>query len=105
MKFYIEGLSILQIKERSKFWPLTGQNLFQKKYETTNQKSIKLSSMLPILEGICEMGHHQQNLTLTSSLKMINVHYVALLLDLTALYSRNFFLLCSRLTVNFLSIG
>ena len=36
------------------------------------------------------MGHHQQNLTLTSSLKMINVHYVALLLGLAALYSSNF---------------
>ena len=59
-------------------------------YETTNQKSIKLSSMLPSLEGICEMGHHQQNLTLASSLKMINVHYVALLLGLAALYSSNF---------------
>ena len=46
--------------------------------------------MLPSLEGICEMGHHQQNLTLASSLKMINVHYVALLLDLAALYSSNF---------------
>ena len=50
------------------------------------------------------MGHHQQNLTLTSSLKMINVHYVALLLDL-ALCSSNFSLFCSRLTVNFLSLG
>ena len=46
--------------------------------------------MLPFLEGIYEMGRHQQNLTLTSSLKMINVHYVALLLDLAALYSSNF---------------
>ena len=61
--------------------------------------------MLPILVGICEMGHNQQNLTLTSSLNMINVHYVALLLVLAALYSSNFFLLCSRLTVNFLSLG
>ena len=36
----------------------------------------------PFQEGICEIGHHEKNLTLTSSLKMINVHYVALLLDL-----------------------
>ena len=46
--------------------------------------------MLPFQEGICEIGHHEKNLTLTSSLKMINVHYVALLLDLAALYSCNF---------------
>ena len=46
--------------------------------------------MLPFQEGICEMGHHQQNRTLTSSLKMINVYYVALLVDLMPLYSRNF---------------
>ena len=90
MKFYIEGLSILQIKERSNFDRQPVRTYSKTNYETTNQKSIKLSSMLPFLEGIYEMGRHQQNLTLTSSLKMINVHYVALLLDLAALYSSNF---------------
>ena len=52
------------------------------KLKYSNRKSTKPRSLLPLQEGMGEMSHKKQNLILSGSVKIINVHYVALKLDL-----------------------
>ena len=59
----------------------------------SNQKSTtKPRCMLPFQKGMGEMSDKQKNyfLPVCNSVKIINVHYVALQLDLATLYPSNF---------------